>query len=317
MNHTTDMNILHTIGETPLIALQRLTDTNHANVWVKLESLNPMGSIKDRFALSMIEAAEASGALQAGYTIVEPSSGNTAVALAMVAAVKGYDLIITMPALEHNEYKRILEHFGARVIETPTRKQMQGAIDKAKAIVDSQPRCFMPQQFHNKTNPMVHEAKTAQEILRALNQQVDVLVAGVGTGGTLSGVSQAFKQQGLSTQIVAVEPKKSQVLQGKKSVPHALQGIGAGFIPPHIDLNMIDQIIACSEEDALQTSQELARKEGILAGPSSGANVWAALQVARQLSADQNVVTFICDGWERSSRMWSMNRIAPGIDFII
>ena len=316
-HESTKTTILDTIGQTPLIPLRQMGHSHHAKLWVKLESHNPMGSIKDRVALAMIEQAEQDGVLKPGYTIVEPSSGNTAIALAMVAAVKGYNLIITMPTLAHNEYKRILEHFGARVIETPARKQMQGAIDKARSIVQNQPRCYMPQQFHNVANPAVHQYQTAQEIIQALPGTLDTFIAGVGTGGTLSGMIQACHTQQLTTHIVAVEPERSQVLQGYKSQPHGLQGIGAGFIPPHIDLDRVDQVMACSEENALQTAQQLARKEGILAGPSSGANVWVALQIAKQRPADHNIVTLICDGWERSSRMCSHHSVVPGIDFII
>ncbi len=310
-------SVLELIGVTPLVRLNRLVSEAHAEVFVKLESHNPGGSVKDRIALAMIESAEREGTLQAGDTIVEPTSGNTGIGLALVAAVKGYRLIITMPDDKSNERKAILEHFGAQVVETPARKLMQGAIERARDIVARNPRCFMPQQFHNVANPKVHRETTAREILNATDGHLDAFVAGVGTGGTLTGVGEVLKQQRSEINLVAVEPRKSAALGGGITKPHAIQGIGAGFVPPILNREIIDEILHCEDEVAYATARDLARQEGISAGLSAGANVWGALEVAKRLGPGRRVVTIICDGWERYMSMKAPLELIPGLDFII
>jgi len=309
--------VLDLVGVTPLVRQQRLATDAHAAVLVKLESHNPGGSVKDRITLAMIEAAEQDGSLQPGDTIVEPTSGNTGIGLALVAAVKGYRLIITMPDDKSSERKKLLEHFGAQVVQTPARKLMKGAIDKAQQIVDSNPRCFMPQQFHNEANPEAHRLTTATEILRATDGHLDAFVAGVGTGGTITGVGQVLKDRLPELQLIAVEPAGSPALRGGITKPHAIQGIGAGFVPQILDTGILDDILACEDGVAFETSRQLARQEGILAGLSAGANVWGALEVAKTLGPDKRVVTVICDGWERYVSMAKPLGLIPGLDFII
>ena len=310
-------SVLELVGATPLVRLNRLPNADGAQVFVKLESYNPAGSVKDRIALSMVEAAEREGILSPGDTIVEPTSGNTGIGLALVAAVKGYRLIITMPDDSSEERRRVLEHFGAQVVMTPARKLMKGAIDRAREIVDSNPRCFMPQQFDNLANPEIHRRTTALEVLNALDGVLDVFVAGVGTGGTITGVGEVLKEQLPSVRVVAVEPTKSRGLTGGPTEPHGIEGIGAGFVPAVLNRALIDEVMACNDEVAFDTARRLAREEGISAGISAGAAVWCACQVAAGLTPEQRVVSVVPDSWDRY--VSSERPIGPltALDFII
>ncbi len=309
--------ILDLVGQTPLVRLQRVVDDTSAAVFVKLESNNPGGSVKDRIALAMVETAEAQGLLKPGDTIVEPTSGNTGIGLALVAAVKGYKLIITMPDDKSNERRKLMEHLGAQVILTPARKLMQGAIERAQSIVDNNPRCFMAQQFSNPANPNAHSETTAKEIIAALDGAPDVFVSGVGTGGTVSGVGRVFKTAYPATKIVAIEPMDSQAMGGGQVRPHSIQGIGAGFIPANLDRAVIDEVQTCDGADAYKMTRRLAREEGILAGLSAGANVAIAVRVAAAIGPGKSVVTLVCDSWERYLSQDKPLGPAPGLDFII
>ncbi|HTE56472.1 MAG TPA: cysteine synthase A [Kofleriaceae bacterium] len=311
-------SVLELIGATPMVRLRRIAgaQAGTADVIVKLEAQNPAGSIKDRACIAMIEAAERDGRLRPGDTIVEPTSGNTGIGLALVAAVKGYRLILTMPDDASNERRALLLHYGAEVVLTPARKLMKGAIDRAAEIVAHNPRCFMPQQFANPANPETHRAGTAIEILRDTGGMLDAFVAGVGTGGTITGVGERLKQELPAVLIVAVEPAASPVLSGGSPGQHAIQGIGAGFVPAVLDRSVIDEILTCSEDDAFDMAGRLAREEGVTAGPSSGAAVWGALEIARRLGPGKRVVTILPDSWDRYT---SVNRphSLGGVDFII
>lgn len=310
-------SVLELVGATPLVRLNRLVDPGGASVLVKLESYNPAGSVKDRIALAMVEAAEREGTLREGDTIVEPTSGNTGIGLALVAAVKGYRLIITMPDDSSTERRRVLEHYGAQVVMTPARKLMKGAIDRAKEIVRDNPRCFMPQQFHNLANPEIHRTTTALEILNATDGSVEAFVTGVGTGGTITGVGEVLKARLPQVHIVAIEPNKSRGLTGGPTEPHGIEGIGAGFVPAVLNAGIIDEVLACDDETAFDTARALARKEGISAGLSAGAAVWGALAVAKRMKPDQTVVSVICDSWDRY--VSTERPIGPltALDFII
>lgn len=310
-------SVLELVGATPLVRLNRLPNPDGAEVFVKLESYNPAGSVKDRIALSMVEAAEREGVLSTGDTIVEPTSGNTGIGLALVAAVKGYRLIITMPDDSSEERRRVLEHYGAQVVMTPSRKLMQGAIDRAREIVATNPRCFMPQQFDNLANPEIHRRTTALEIINALDGALDVFVAGVGTGGTITGVGEVLKQELDGVRIVAVEPSKSRGLTGGPTEPHGIEGIGAGFVPAVLNRSVVDEVMACKDEVAFDTARRLAREEGISAGLSAGAAVWCACQVAAGLKPEQRVVSVVPDSWDRY--ISSERPVGPltALDFII
>jgi len=310
-------SVLDLVGATPLVRLNRLAASDHAEVLVKLESLNPGASVKDRAALAMVEAAEADGRLSAGDTIVEPTSGNTGIGLALVAAVKGYRLIITMPDDSSQERRLLLEHYGAEVVLTPARKLMQGAIDRAREIVAKNPRCFMPQQFDNPANPAVHRRTTAEEILAAVDGQLHAFVAGVGTGGTITGVGRRLKEELPELLVVAVEPTRSQALLGGKTKPHAIQGIGAGFVPRILDTEVYDEVLACDDDTAFDLSRRMAREEGISCGPSAGAAVWGALRLAERLGAGKRVVTVVPDAWDRYLSEVRPNRALEALDFII
>jgi cysteine synthase A len=286
------------IGNTPVVQLRHLPGTQDAEVWGKLESLNPGGSVKDRICLGMIEAAERSGRLRPGDTIIEPTSGNTGIGLAVVAAIKDYHLILTMPDTMSEERRSLLAAYGAEVILTPDTKGMHGAIQKAEEIIAQHPSYFMPQQFSNVANPEAHRHTTAQEILRQF-PHLDAFVAGVGTGGTITGVGQILKNHYPRIKIFAVEPASSPVLSGGESGYHSLQGIGAGFTPAILDTKIYDEIIRVTDEDAAMYTRRLARDEGILVGISSGAACTAALQVARQLGKGKTILTIFCDAGER------------------
>jgi len=296
-------DITELIGRTPLVRLNRVTDGLPAGteVLAKLESQNPANSVKDRIGLAMIEAAERDGLLRPGKTvIVEPTSGNTGIALAFVAAARGYRCIIVMPDTFSVERRITLRAFGAKLVLTEGAKRMQGAIDKANEICGELPDAFMPQQFRNPANPEVHRRTTAEELWADTDGKIDALVAGVGTGGTITGVAQVIKPRKPSFRAIAVEPENSPVLSGGSPGPHKIQGIGAGFVPDVLDTKLVDEIITVSDQVAFETARRLAKEEGILCGISSGANVWAAVQFAkRPENAGKTIVAIIPSFGER------------------
>ncbi len=292
-------SILNTIGGTPLVKLNKLNSRGAAQVLMKIESFNPGGSVKDRIAYSMIEDAEKKGLLKKGMIIVEPTSGNTGIGLAMVAAVKGYEIIFTMPETMSIERRAILEHFGAKLILTPGDKGMVGAVIEAQDLCDNE-RFYMPQQFENESNPEIHRKTTAEEIIYDLEQTpLDYLVVGVGTGGTITGVGEVLKEKYPDLKVIAIEPTDSPFLSEGKAGPHKIQGIGAGFIPDILDLDIIDEVITVENKDAIEIAKKLCGQEGILAGISSGANVWAAMEVAKKAGEGKTVLTFLPDTGER------------------
>ncbi len=279
--------------------LNRLPRAGGATVLAKMESLNPGGSVKDRIALAMVEDAERRGVLAAGATLVEPTSGNTGIGLAMVCAVRGYRLILTMPDDMSVERQRLLARYGAEIHLTPAMEGMTGAVFAAQEICREHPDYFMPLQFENPANPEVHRRTTALEILEATDERIDVFVAAVGTGGTVTGVGEVLKERVPALRVVAVEPARSPVLSGGRFRPHGIQGIGASFVPGILNRAVLDEIMTVRDEDATATARRLAREEGLLVGISSGANVWAACRVAESLPAGQVVVTVLCDTGER------------------
>jgi len=291
-------NILEAVGNTPMVRLNRIVPEGGAAVYAKLESFNPMWSVKDRIAKAMIEAGERKGKINKDTTIIEPTSGNTGIGLAMVCAVKGYKLILTMPETMTVERRKIMAAFGAQLILTPGPEGMGGAIKRGEELAASTPNSFIPQQFKNKANPSVHRRTTAREIVKALDK-IDAFVAGVGTGGTITGVGQLLKKKNPLVKIYAVEPEDSPVLSGGKPGPHRIQGIGPGFVPAILDTKIYDAIIKVATKDAFETSRRLARLEGIFVGISSGAACFAALKVATELGPGKNVVVVLPDLGER------------------
>jgi cysteine synthase len=302
-------NILEAIGNTPLVKINKLTEGLQASVYGKAEYFNPAHSVKDRIALAMINAAEEAGAISPGDTIIEPTSGNTGIGLGLVCAVKGYRLVLTMPESMTIERRKVLKAFGAELVLTPAPEGMRGAIRKAEELLEAGEGKIIPQQFKNKANPEIHYRTTGPEIYEALNGKVDILVAAVGTGGTITGIGRYLKEQlGDAVRIIAVEPTDSPVLSGGQPGPHKIQGIGAGFIPDVLDTSIYSEVRQVTYDDAVATSRDLASKEGIFVGISAGANMFAALQVAREIDAPANVVTILCDTGERylSNPLWDL-----------
>jgi cysteine synthase A len=289
-----------TIGSTPLVRLNRINKGVDAEIFAKLEFFNPLGSVKDRIAASMIEAGELDGSIRPQTLIVEPTSGNTGIALAFICAAKNYRLCLTMPETMSIERRKLLIHLGAELVLTPGASGMPGAIEKAREILESEKDAFMPDQFKNPANPRVHRETTAEEIWRDTEGRVDILVAGVGTGGTITGVSQAIKRRKPTFKAIAVEPTDSPVLSGGQKGPHKIQGIGAGFVPEVLDQSLLDDVVPVSNDDAFETARQMAKLEGILCGISSGAAVWAAIEVAQRSEfAGKTIVVIIPSTGER------------------
>lgn len=293
-------NLIDLIGNTPLVRINQISELTGAECIGKLEASNPGGSVKDRIALNMIEVAEQKGELKPGNIIIEPTSGNTGIGLAWIGAAKGYKVILTMPETMSLERRKLLSLFGAKIVLTDAIKGMRGAIEKAEELVKKTKNAFMPRQFDNPANPDIHRKTTAEEIWKDTEGKIDVFVAGVGTGGTLTGVGKALKQKNPDIKIIAVEPESSAVLSGGKPGSHMIQGIGAGFIPKVLNREIIDEIVCVKNEDALQMTRELAQKEGLLVGISSGSNVWATKFIAkRPENKGKQIVTMLCDTGER------------------
>src|SRR5262245_54687987 len=291
-------SVLELVGATPMTRLNRIPKPGGAVVLAKMESLNP-GSVKDRIAVAMVEDAEQRGILKPGSTLVEPTSGNTGIGLAMVCAVRGYRLILTMPDDMSQERQRLLSRYGAEIHLTPAIEGMTGAVFAAQEMCKEHPEYFMPMQFENKANPDIHRRTTALEILEATEERIDAFVTGVGTGGTVTGVGEVLKERIPGIRVIGVEPARSPVLSGGRPRPHGIQGIGASFVPGVLNREILDEVIQVRDEDATATARRLAREEGLLVGISSGANVWAACQVASTMATDRIVVTVLCDTGER------------------
>ncbi|MDO8488887.1 MAG: cysteine synthase A [Candidatus Omnitrophota bacterium] len=298
-------DITKTVGNTPLVKLNRIGDGLGVTILVKLESFNPLSSVKDRIGVAMIEDAEKRGALKKDTTIIEPTSGNTGVALAFVAAAKGYKLILTMPDTMSMERRQLLAIFGAKLVLTPGSEGMKGAINKAEELVKEIPNAIILQQFNNLANPQVHRKTTAEEIWNDTDGKIDILISGVGTGGTITGVAEVIKKRKPSFKVIAVEPDASPVLSGGAPGPHKIQGIGAGFVPQVLNRDIIDEVIRVTNDNSGEMARQLAKSEGILAGISSGAAVWAALEVAkRKENKDKVIVAILPDTGERYLSTW-------------
>lgn len=289
-------NVIDLIGHTPLISLKEMTGLS---IFAKAEFLNPGGSIKDRVAKNMIEEAESSGCLKAGMTIVEPTSGNTGIGIALVGVRKGYRVIIVMPENMSEERKKIIRALGAELVLTPPEESIDGSVRKAEQLMEEIGNCFMPQQFKNPANPAIHYKETARELFEQMDRRVDVFVSGLGSGGTLQGIGSYLKEQNPDVKIVAVEPKNVSALLGHEPGLHSIQGIGDGFIPDVLDTSLIDDIVEVSDEDAIRTARELAGIQGLLCGTSSGANVWACRKMAEKYGAGRRFVTVLADRMER------------------
>jgi cysteine synthase A len=292
-------NIIERIGNTPHVKLNKIPGADDADIWAKLEGFNPGGSVKDRIALSMVETAEKEGKLKSGGTIIEPTSGNTGIGLAFIAAVKGYKLILTMPETMSLERRQMFQAFGAELVLTPGTKGMLGSVEEAEIILKKNPDYFMPMQFENPANPEIHRKTTALEIIESLGTEIDGFVAGVGTGGTITGVGEVLKSKKPDIWIAAVEPAGSPVLSGGNPGPHKIAGIGAGFYPGVLNTKIYDEVIPVTDNDAISMVRQLSRREGILAGISSGAAAWAALKVARKLGKGKKIVVIFPDRGDR------------------
>ncbi len=299
MTPTLHKDITELIGRTPLVRLNRLSPISGATIYGKVEFFNPGGSVKDRICLNMIDEAERLGALKPGGTIVEPTSGNTGIGLALVAAVRGYKLILVMPESMSMERASLLSSYGAQLVLTPAWEGMKGSIREAESIIAQNPSYFMPDQFSNPANPAMHKKTTALEILASLDGEIDAFVAAVGTGGTITGCGEVFKERNPNVKVIAVEPAGSPVLSGGEPGPHKIQGIGAGFIPKVLNRSILDRVMTVTDDEAYQTAKQLSKKEGLLVGISAGANVFAAQKVAHELGPGKNVVTILCDTGER------------------
>ncbi|WP_413936498.1 cysteine synthase A [Nitrospira sp. BLG_1] len=299
MSTTLHHDITALIGKTPLVRLNRLSKEGSATIYGKVEFFNPGGSVKDRICLNMINEAERQGKLKPGGTIVEPTSGNTGIGLALVAAVRGYKLILVMPESMSMERASLLSSYGAQLVLTPAWEGMKGSIKEAESILAQNPSYFMPDQFSNPANPAMHKMTTAVEIWNALEGKIDAFVAAVGTGGTITGCGEFLKEKNPQVKVIAVEPATSPVLSGGDPGPHKIQGIGAGFVPKVLNRKILDRVVTVTDDEAYQTAKQLSKKEGLLVGISAGANVFAAQKIADELGSGKNVVTILCDTGER------------------